>query len=251
MTEQQELGVLRSNITLTLHSQYATRLWQGRPLIREGKKVVQAQILSMPSCLSILSQIQRDSANDDPYADLFLIQFEEMVLKNTDEMKQLIQNILNIYAEQIPEGIDIQSCANITPVQYPIYADSPLAYKLIYLLCDFDTLSKTAMTAAYIALMTKAESREWLEAGASLLRKCFGVVQNYRHTGITRQDVEVNSQLYQDAAKRFKTPIPQDVLSGQKRAQFAPYIQKNKNLATIDDEMSLDNIEDEGEGEER
>ncbi|WP_101776057.1 PFL_4669 family integrating conjugative element protein [Pasteurella oralis] len=238
--QNQHLGALRSNITLTLHSQYATKLWQGRPMIREGKKVIKPQILSMTSCLAILSQIQKDAANDDPYADFFLIQFEDMVLKNTEEMKVLVNKLLDIYSDDIPDNINIQSCTNIEPVQYPIYADSPLAYKLIYLLCEFDTLAKSAMTAAYIALMTKAESRQWLEAGAVLLRRCFGVIENYRHTGITRQDVKVNSTLYKDAVKRFKIELPEDVISAQKRAKFAPEI---RSRITTDTEI-LDDLDE-------
>lgn len=67
----QELGALRSEITLTLHSQYALKLWNGRPILRDEltDNIVKPQIPSMPNCLSILSQIQKDASNDDPYAD--------------------------------------------------------------------------------------------------------------------------------------------------------------------------------------
>ncbi|OOF78811.1 integrating conjugative element protein [Rodentibacter ratti] len=221
---QPQMGALRSEITLTLHSQYATRMWQGRPILREGKKIVRPGILSIPGCLSLLSQLQKDAANDDPYADYYLVEFENMVLNNTEQMKKLIADLVEIHAEQLPDGIDIQRCSNIEPAIYQIYADSPLAYKLIYLLCEFDTLAKTTMTAAYIALLTKAEAREWLEAGSILLRRCFGVIETYRHSGITRQDVRDNSARYQEVRQRFKLELPQDIVEGTRRARFAPDI---------------------------
>lgn len=225
--QEQEIGALRSEITLTLHSQYATKLWQGRPVVKEGKKIIKPQILSIPNCLAILTQIQKDAANNDPFADLYLINFEEMVLKNATEMKDLIDQLMNMYADNIPDGINIQTCTNITPVTYPIYVNSPLGYKLIYLLCDFDMLAKTAMTASYIAIMTKSEAREWLEAGASLLRRCFGVIANYRHTGITREEAINNTARYQEIAKRFNLELPKDVLLGERRSEFAPDIYTN------------------------
>ena len=222
----QELGALRSEITLTLHSQYALKLWNGRPILRDEltDNVVKPQIPNMPNCLAILSQIQKDAAGDDPYADWYLIQFEEKVQKHTEDMKELIVKLIDIYQDQLPENIDISRCANINPVTIPIFVNSQLGYKLIYLLSEFDMLARSTMTACHIALMSRAESHEWLEAGASLLRKCFGVTSSYRHSGITRQDVRENSSRYQEAVKRLQLELPADVLTGEKRAMFAPMI---------------------------
>lgn len=242
MTQEynQELGALRSNITLTLHSQYATRLWLGRTVVRDGDKVVKPPIMSMPGCLAILSQIQKDAANDDPYADWYLIQFEEKVLSYTDNMKQLVNDLVDVYNQNLPDNIDISRCENISPVTYPIFVNSQLGYKLIYLLSEFDVLARSVMTASHIALMTKEQAREWLEAGAGLIRKCFGVVETYRHSGITRQDALENNQRYQECVARFKLELPQDILSGERRAMFAPVIRQLSAEAELGEVTSLD-----------
>lgn len=231
----QELGALRSEITLTLHSQYAVKLWYGRPILRDEvtDNIVKPQIPSMPNCLSILSQIQKDAANDDPYADWYLIQFEDKVLQHIDDMKAHIQKLIDVYADQLPENIDISRCANIAPVTVPIYVNSQLGYKLIYLLSEFDMLARSTMTASHIALMSRAEAHEWLEFGASLLRKCFGITSSYRHLGITRQDIRENTTRYQEALQRLgKLDIPADVLSGERRAKFAPMIRVQQSAET-------------------
>ena len=236
----QELGALRSEITLTLHSQYALKLWNGRPILRDEltDNIVKPQIPSMPNCLSILSQIQKDASNDDPYADWYLIQFEEKVLSHTEEMKNLINKLIDIYQDQLPENVDISRCANISPVTVPIFVNSQLGYKLIYLLSEFDMLARSTMTACHIALMSRAESHEWLEAGASLLRKCFGITSSYRHSGITRQDARENNSRYKEALARFKLELPEDVLSGERRAMFAPMIRTQQNAADVDKVVS-------------
>lgn len=229
----QDLGALRSEITLTLHSQYALKLWNGRSILRDEltDNVVKPQIPSMPNCLSILSQIQKDAANNDPYADWYLIQFEEKVLKYIEEMKQLVLKLIDVYQDQLPENVDISRCANIAPVTLPIFVNSQLGYKLIYLLSEFDMLARSTMTACHIALMSRAESHDWLEAGASLLRKCFGITSAYRHSGITRDDVQENNSRYKEAVKRLKLELPSDVLSGERRAKFAPMIRTQQNGA--------------------
>lgn len=244
-TYNQDLGALRSDITLTLHSQYALKLWHGRPILRDERNdnILKAPIPSMPNCLAILSQIQKDAANDDPYADWCLIQFEEKVLKHTDEMKSLVIKLIDVYQDRLPENIDISRCANISPVTLPIFVNSQLGYKLIYLLSEFDILARSIMTACHIALMSRPESHEWLEAGAKLLRQCFGIINSYRYSGITRQDVRENNSRYQEVVQRFKLTLPDDVLSGKRRAMFAPMIRTNQNGAEFEEVIS-------GEGNE-
>lgn len=235
----QELGALRSEMTLILHSQYANRLWLGRPTEKDGKNIIKAQIISMPNALSILSRIQKDASFDDPYADWYLIQFENQVLAGATKMKSYIDDIADIYADLLPENMNIQAALNMTPVGYPIYANSQLGYKLIYLLADFDILARSIQTASHIALMTRKDAYTWLDSGAKLIRRCFGIVENYRHSGISRQDVRDNNARYQEAKNRFKFELPHDVLDGSRRAEFAPIIRVANTEAELDDAVSV------------
>lgn len=101
-----QLGPLRSEITFTLHTQYAHKLWVGRPMIRnEEGKVTQSSIISVPNCFAMLTQIQRAASEDDPYADDYLIQFEESVINYRKEIQKLTNDIVTLYAKMLPEGI--------------------------------------------------------------------------------------------------------------------------------------------------
>ncbi|SMB82316.1 integrating conjugative element protein, PFL_4669 family [Pasteurella testudinis DSM 23072] len=238
---QQQLGPLRSEITFTVHTQYASRLWQGRSVIKNDEgNITRSSILSMPNCLALITQIQRDAAQDDPYADDYLIKFEEKVLNHRQEMQELTKRLVSIYVDLVPENIQIERCANISPISYPIFVNSQLGYLLLYLLADFDTLARSTMTAAHIALMTREEAKEWLEEGAKLIRKCFGVVETYKHSGITRQDAAENNARYQSAVARMGYTLPPAILSGGQRANFAPYIRK-PSVAEADIENDIVN----------
>lgn len=229
----QELGPLRSEIVFTLHTQYAARLWNGRAMEKNKKgEVVTSSILSIPNALALLSQIQQDAAQDDPYADDYLLRFEQKVLSYRTEMQQITWRMVELYKEKIPENFEIERCANIAPIQYPIFVNTQLGYQLLYLLSDFDTLARTVMTASHIALITRNDAYDWLDSGAKLIRRCFGVLENYKHSGITRQDAAENNAAYQAAVKRMKYTLSADVLSGTTRANFAPAI---KNSSLIDD----------------
>ncbi|QEH26694.1 TIGR03761 family integrating conjugative element protein [Histophilus somni] len=233
-----QLGPLRSEITFTLHTQYAHKLWMGRPMIRNGEgKVTQSSIISVPNCFAMLTQIQRAASEDDPYADDYLIQFEEKVISYRKEIQKLTNDIVTLYAKMLPEGISIERCANISPISYPIYVNSQLGYQLLYLLGDFDSLCRSVMTAAHIAIINRAEAQDWIEAGARLIRKCFGIVERYKHSGITRRDYQENNARYQAAVKRMGYTLSDAVLTGEHRAEFAPFIKQN---TTVEEEQSVE-----------
>lgn len=238
-TPDNQLGPLRSEIKFTLHTQYAHKLWLGRSLQRDRDgNVSQSSILSIPNCLKLIGLIQQDAAQDDPYADDYLLRLEDKILTYRQEMQQLTTKLISIYAERLPENIEFERCANVSPVSYPIYVNSQLGYQLLYLLGDFDSLARTTMTAAHIAVITRADAQEWLEAGAVLLRRCFGIVENYKHSGITRADAEAKNARYQAAVKRMGYELPQHILTGERRADYAPYI-KSASTSNLEDEQQV------------
>lgn len=221
----QRLGALRSDISITLHSRLGTMIWNGRPPVYKDGKITVNGITSMPKALKTLTQIQRDAEHDDPFADYYLLNFERMVVAHRTQMQNLLNELMEQYAHHIPEGFDISRCENVTPVTYQILSNSQLGFKLIYLLNDFDVYARSVATAQHIALITRQEAMQLTEKAASLLRKCFGVIETYRHSGVTRQDAAENNALYREALARFKLDhLPQEILSGELRAEFAPAI---------------------------
>ncbi len=93
------------------------------------------------------------------------------------------------------------------------------------------------MTAAHIAIINRAEAQDWIEAGARLIRKCFGIVERYKHSGITRRDYQENNARYQAAVKRMGYTLSDAVLTGEHRAEFAPFIKQN---TTVEEEQSVE-----------
>nr|WP_233125894.1 AcaB family transcriptional regulator [Histophilus somni] len=70
-----------------------------------------------------------------------------------------------------------------------------------------------------------------------LILVIFILGENYRHSGITRHDAIENNARYKAAIKRMKYELSPEILSGEKRANFAPVI---KNTSSSDAEPEQD-----------
>ena len=219
MADVNSIGALRTDITLTLQTQYATRLWQGKNVNKDNKQIT--RIISVPVCLSILNRITQHAAQDDPYADAYLMKIESKILSTREDMAKLADKMTDIYAENVPGAIELKNSFNVDPAKIPLAIRSSIGYQLIYLLADFDYFTTVAMTAAHIAIMPRQEVRNLVEQAAHLVRSVFGLIQRYQDAGVSRADIKAGTANALAAIARFGK-LPEDILSGKTRSQFAP-----------------------------
>jgi hypothetical protein len=62
-----------------------------------------------------------------------------------------------------------------------------------------------------------------MNEGAHVLRSLFGLAQQYRFSGATRDDFAAQNARAREALEKF-CELPQDVLEGTRRSEFAPPI---------------------------
>ncbi|ERF77908.1 PFL_4669 family integrating conjugative element protein [Gallibacterium anatis] len=249
MTDLSSIGALRTDITLTLHTHHATRLWQGKQ-VKQGDKTT-TRIVSYPFCLSVLSRIHQHSAQDDPYADNYLLNIETKILSARKEISKLSDQIFDLYTDKIPEEIKLSNSFNVSPIEIPLIVKSAMGYQLIYLLADFDNLARIVMTGAHIAIMSRSDAGIIMNRAAHLIRSILGYIQRYQDAGVNRQDLKNGTALALAAIKRFGE-LPDDILSGQRRSQFAPInlsliLSKNDNDDAEEVKNSSDNIQTDAE----
>ena len=228
---QLNLGSLRSTITLTLHTHHAARLWQGR-LAREGSH----PIISMAAYINITNILKQAAAQDDPFADWFMLMLEDKVLRAKAQMGQLMEQVSHL-EKLLPSQIDVGDNLNIHPVTLPLYIGSQLGFLAVYLLTDYDTLVRRTLLAHHTALIGRVDMEAWIDDGAHLLRSLFGQAQRYRHSGVTRDDMAANNARALAAIEKLGLP-PMDILEGHRRSQFAPPIVRRGAVA-VDDADAL------------
>ncbi|HCG1680038.1 TPA: DUF1845 family protein, partial [Pseudomonas aeruginosa] len=86
----------------------------------------------------------------------------------------------------------------------------------------------------------------WLDEGASVLRSLFGLAQSYQFTGATRDDFAANNARAEAARKMYEKfgEIPQDILEGTRRSNFAPPITRGRSDGDADDDADRVELED-------
>ena len=80
----------------------------------------------------------------------------------------------------------------------------------------------------------------------SVLRSLFGLAQSYQFSGATRDDFAANNARAEAARKMYEKfgEIPQDILEGTRRSNFAPPITRGRSDGDADDDADRVELED-------
>ena len=89
------------------------------------------------------------------------------------------------------------------------------------LLARFDDLTRHLLTAKHIGRITPDDAERILSLSGRAVRGTFQAAMGYRYKGVQRADVELQTAVWGEAQK-LMGDVPADVLSGQRRARFAP-----------------------------
>ncbi|RMP38278.1 PFL_4669 family integrating conjugative element protein [Pseudomonas syringae group genomosp. 3] len=226
---QLNLGSLRSSMKLTLHTHHAARIWGGRPA-SEGKN----GIIGLSGFVSIMNKVKRGAEQDDPYSDFWMIRIEERLIKAKEQMAAINEQLDQVMAK-LPPSLSIGDNLNIHPVSVPLFVNAQLGFMAVYLLTDYDDVTRRLLLAHHTALIGRRDMEHWIDEGAHILRSVFGLAQQYKFSGATRDDFAANNAKARAAVERFGE-LPQDILEGTRRSEFAPPIAKNRPATVAVDE---------------
>lgn len=218
---QVNLGSLRSSVNLTLHTHHAARLWFGRQRTDDKPGMI-----GMSGFSNLLSRIKRGAEQDDPYSDWFMIQIEEKLELSDIEMKAIDERLDAVMAA-LPAMMSVGENLSVQPAKFDLFLTTPLAFKGVYLLTAYDELVRRVLLAGHVGMIDNHSKGQWLDEGAAILRRLYGLAQKYKgFSGASRDDFAANNARAQNAREMyaFAGDIPQDVLEGTRRAAFAPPI---------------------------
>jgi integrating conjugative element protein (TIGR03761 family) len=224
------LGALRSKIELTLHTHHAARIWKGR-----GVESGRPQIIGMRQFLLICGAIKQNAAKDDPYADHWLLQLDAKLQEIRAQLDQRLKELDGLL-EQLPPELDVEENLNQQPLKIPVYTGGQHGWLALRLLIDFDRFVRRVMLAHHIALIGRRQMEEYVRVGGHLLRSLCASTQKYPgFSGATRDDFAANNAKARDAIAKFGE-LPEDVLAGRWRSDFAPPLQKPSGSKALDDD---------------
>lgn len=237
---QLNLGSLRSSVNLTLHTHHASRMWFGRQ--RTDQK---PGMIGLSGFANILNRIKRGAELDDPYSDWFLIQIEDKIAECDQQMKDIDLRLDDVMAS-LPKMLTISENLSVQPVTLPLYLGNPLAFKGVYLLTSYDELVRRILLASHVGLIDNHAKGLWVDEGAAILRRLFGLSQRYKgFSGASRDDFAAKNARAQQARDMyaFAGDIPQDILEGTRRSKFAPATTRSEAEAGLVDDDHLDDLD--------
>ena len=214
------IGSLRSDVNLTLHTHHAARIWMGRP-----KSDAKSGIIGLSGFCSILNRMSRGAQQDDPYSDWWMINLEEKISESKSSLKG-IEDRLDSAMATLPPAITISNNLSIQPVSLPLYISNPLGFQAVYLLTHYDEIVRRILLTQHVGLIGRRDMEMWIDEGAAVLRRLFGLAQLYKYSGAARDDFAANNAKAEAARKMYERygEIPQDILEGTRRSNFAPLI---------------------------
>jgi integrating conjugative element protein (TIGR03761 family) len=103
----------------------------------------------------------------------------------------------------------------------PLRFANPYAFRGAKLLAEYDELARGALTARHVGLMESGDAERLLGRCAGKIRGLFCLPQGYRFLGIDRETLAQGTAKVEQARKAMGE-VPEDVLSGERRAGLAP-----------------------------
>lgn len=226
------LGALRSDMQLTLHTHQASRIWHGR-----AKTADRAGIIGLNGFVAIMNRMKRGSEQDDPYSDWWMLRIEHKLNDSKSKLQALNEQTEHVLAD-VPPALTLGENLNVQPVKLPLYVGSQYGFLAVYLLVDYDNLARRLILAHHTALIDRHTMDRWLDDGAHLLRSTFTLAQQYRYSGAVRDDFAANNAVAREARQKYG-PLPQDVLEGTRRSRFAPPIHRRSPLNAMNKPLEV------------
>ncbi len=207
-------GALRGQVWLTIQT------WQAQQLVR-GRNGTAAKppITGLVGFANQLRAIWQGARNDDPYADWWLIKVHE-TLESAGELVRKRQTELEALFDQMT-AMDVAVAESSRPYRVPLRFANPYAYRGARLVAEYDTLVRSVLTGEHIGLFGRDTSDGFLKPCTRKLRGAFALPQGYRLLQIDREAVRNGAGPAAQAAELMGI-VPEDVLSGERRAPLVP-----------------------------
>lgn len=228
---QRSPGKMAMTARISYHTNNAINLFRGRQGNREKG---QRPIIGLARFARQVSAVWNASIEDDPFADLCLIEIEAA--------HEIARNLVNDRVKQFEsllaglEDVEINIKTSMKPVEMVLDFYCPWGYSGAFLLRQYDKLIRLGLTAKHVALISYQEWDVMVNETGTALRHMYAVVDRWVNTGVTRGDIQRGNRVAKRAATiyashhRAYTQLPDDIVAGTLRAKLSPEIRKLGDL---------------------
>lgn len=206
----------KQDIEIELATRPALRLWQGRE-----KTPKRHGILGIPGFCKLIRGIEQSIRNDDPYADYYYHKIETAIEELAFDLESELKDIQSLIEENTPGAMRLPDVGSKDPVVVPIRFASRLGFQLVYQLLNVDQVVLKILLASHVGLLGTKEKFQTLARVETRFRGVLHLVFQYRHTGVTRDDIAANNQKAVKA-RELMGELEEGYLEGSLRSENAP-----------------------------
>ena len=204
-------GPLHGSAEISLQTGWAVGLLRGR-----AREKGAGEIIGLFRFASLLQPIWEAAKEDDPYADMYLVQIEDRIGACKDEIlatRRALEKQINKF-----DGLKVDLPESTAPVTSKLHFSVPLAWQAAQLVYEFDRLILAYMMIQHLGLATGSTDSEKRQAG-HLMRSLFSIPIQYHYMGITRADVQQGTAQAVEAKEKMGE-IPADIMAGTRRCSL-------------------------------
>ena len=209
-------GGLRGLAELSVQTRQAQRLVLGRAATEDRPAITGLVRFGM-----LVRRLWDAAAEDDPYADEYLLKILETLEHGREELAAMEQDVEGLL--QGIQGVDIAVAESQNPVRIPLQFANPYGYMGAYLISDYDRFARAVLTGRHVGLIDREKSEYLLGKGGRLVRRVFAATQGYKFCAVTRDDMAANNARAREAIAAMGD-LPQAVLTGELRPRIAPEV---------------------------
>ena len=230
-------GTLHGQTWLTVQTHQAQQLIHGRNKTKDKPAII--GLVGFADRLRVIWQAARD---DDPYADWWLIKIHAALEKNCQYISQCQEAVDKLLLQT--QGLEVSVAVSQRPYRLQLQFANPYAYQGAQLIAAFDNLVRTTLTCRHIGQLNDDPATSSISNSASRVRATFSVIQGYRALGLDRKSLKQTGG-NDPRLSRLMRNIPDDVLSGERRAPISPrkihFPKQHHRLSSLKSQPSLSN----------
>lgn len=221
-------GPLKSQLQLTIHTDFAIQLWNGRKRNDKNHPESDGRWLtpSVPAFLSAAARVSDDAMKGLLFAEMWLYKLEHSLNEGLERIQTGLQKAEDAL-KKAPENVRISAIASTAPVDLTVYSRTPVGYRCVWLLVGVDQLVLKVLQAYHYGLFSRQLRDKMLDDACHQVRSALGMSFLYRQIPINRNNLDVHNEMYQQATKIFGE-LDADIVSGNKRSSFLPALRKSE-----------------------
>ncbi|BBV00349.1 PFL_4669 family integrating conjugative element protein [Providencia hangzhouensis] len=224
--KERRAGPLKSQLKLTLHTDFAIQLWHGRRQNDKSNSQTERhwQIPGVPLFLASAARVSNDALKGLLFAEWWLYKLEQILDEGTQHIQQRLENVEN-KLKVAPASVKISDISSTVPVNLGVFSKTPIGYRCVWLLVGVDQLVLRVLQAYHYGLLSRKLRSKYLDDACHQVRRALGMSFKYRQILIHRGNLDVDNDAYRQAVTYFGELDP-DIVSGKKRSSFLPPLKK-------------------------